>query len=121
MATDLETINSFLAAAEVTTKWALAIQGKCNELSRLTALVEAKSEELAEKERRISEIDDQVIKSGAELRRAQELLAAQTEKNSDELGRQQNQLRTAEKRLKEVQSQLENAVSGLRALKERIG
>jgi hypothetical protein len=121
MATDLEIINAFLASAEVTTKWALAMQARCNELSRLTALVQAKGEELEEKERRISEIDDRIIKAGSQERHDQELHAAAQGERNEETNKLQMRNRELQRQCDERQAKLDNLNLAVRSWREKFG
>ena len=121
MATAVDKIKAGLASLETSTKTLGALEEHFNEIAATESRIAALREEELETAKRVKENHEEVIRTGAELRHAQELLAAQTEKNNQELGQQQNQLRAVEQRLKETQAQQENALAGLRALKERIG
>jgi flagellar motility protein MotE (MotC chaperone) len=114
-------IKHFLAAGEVAMKTANTLDEHYAEFATLEVRLQDLRNELAEAEQRLSETREETTKAGAELRRAQEVLAAQTDKNNQELGRQQAQLRALEQRHKDTQANFDNLLAGLRALHERIG
>jgi hypothetical protein len=120
MATALEVLRASLASQETLRKCLEELEGYASELLALKAARDAERDGLAEDKRIRSQIAEDIVKTNVELRGAQELLAAQTEKNGEELGKQQAQLRAVERKLKDAQAQYENVISGLKALKERI-
>jgi uncharacterized coiled-coil DUF342 family protein len=114
-------IKAFLAAGEVAMRMANTLDEHYSEFASLEVRLQDLRNEVAETENGLSETKEEATKAGAELRRVQEHAAARTDEINQELGRRQAELRALEQRHRETQSTFDNLLSGLRALRDRVG
>jgi predicted nucleic acid-binding Zn-ribbon protein len=119
MASIQDKIKAALAALHTASKTLSALDEHYGELSTVAATLDSKSEQLAELEKRLVQIGEDITSAGAEQRHWQELHSAAQAKGNEEANKLETRLKELRRQCDETQGKLDNLLAGLRALHDR--